>query len=257
MVLKVLAAAFLAFALVGCTDAPPAATSRSSGPVDDAAIESLARDFEQVAFHTDDALKAAIEPHRLTRAGIPARFNVTVEDFMSAAQKNASMAMAKSATDVIRSGAGIDVGLTRSQSGFAIINTDKRYYGELRAVLTENVDPGIGPGFDASMARSGCAIVIATNTPYRNELGLIVSDVSKPEALQKGCVYRGIAAVLGLTGTTEGSTAAFGKGRPPTGFSERDLAMFRMLYDPRLKPGMTLAEARPLLPEIAADALAR
>jgi hypothetical protein len=29
-----------------------------------------------------------------------------------------------------------------------------------------------------------------------------------------------------------------------------------MHYDPRLRPGMTAAEARPLLPAIAADALA-
>ena len=28
-----------------------------------------------------------------------------------------------------------------------------------------------------------------------------------------------------------------------------------MLYDPRLRPGMTAAEARPLLPQIARDAM--
>jgi hypothetical protein len=32
--------------------------------------------------------------------------------------------------------------------------------------------------------------------------------------------------------------------------------LLRMLYDPRLRPGMSAAEARPLLPAIARDAQA-
>ena len=38
--------------------------------------------------------------------------------------------------------------------------------------------------------------------------------------------------------------------------TEHDAILLRMLYDPRLRPGMTAAEARPLLPAIAADAQA-
>ena len=37
--------------------------------------------------------------------------------------------------------------------------------------------------------------------------------------------------------------------------TEHDEVLLRMLYDPRLRPGMTAAEARPLLPAIAKDAL--
>ena len=40
------------------------------------------------------------------------------------------------------------------------------------------------------------------------------------------------------------------------GYSARNLALLRMLYDPRLRDGMSAAEARPLLPAVAADALA-
>ena len=68
------------------------------------------------------------------------------------------------------------------------------------------------------MVNIGCFIVTATNTPYRNKLGRIVSHVFSPAVIQKVCVYRGIATILGLTGTTEGSTAEFGQGRPPTGY---------------------------------------
>ena len=35
---------------------------------------------------------------------------------------------------------------------------------------------------------------------------------------------------------------------------EHDAILLRMLYDPRLRPGMSAAEVRPLLPEIVRDA---
>ena len=38
--------------------------------------------------------------------------------------------------------------------------------------------------------------------------------------------------------------------------TEHDEILLRMLYDPRLRPGMSIAEARPLLPAIARDAMA-
>ena len=38
--------------------------------------------------------------------------------------------------------------------------------------------------------------------------------------------------------------------------TDHDEILLRMLYDPRLRPGMTAAEVRPLLPAIARDALA-
>ena len=38
--------------------------------------------------------------------------------------------------------------------------------------------------------------------------------------------------------------------------TEHDAILLRMLYDPRLRPGMTADEARPLLPAIARDAQA-
>ena len=39
--------------------------------------------------------------------------------------------------------------------------------------------------------------------------------------------------------------------------TEHDAILLRMLYDPRLRPGMTADEARPLLPAIARDARRR
>ena len=38
--------------------------------------------------------------------------------------------------------------------------------------------------------------------------------------------------------------------------TEHDEILLRMLYDPRLRPGMSIAEAGPLLPAIARDAMA-
>ena len=38
--------------------------------------------------------------------------------------------------------------------------------------------------------------------------------------------------------------------------TEHDETLLRMLYDPRLHPGMTAEQIRPLLPEIARDAMA-
>ena len=70
------------------------------------------------------------------------------------------------------------------------------------------------------------------------------------------CVAREFASNLGLPGRLDRPGSVFGPSGPVAGFAPRDLVLLRMLYDPRLRNGMGAAEARPLLPAVAAAALA-
>ena len=243
-----------ALVMIGCAQtAPPTAPS---GPVDPEAVESLARDFEQVAFH---AHKTAInsEATTLLRIALPARFKVTVEDFMSPAQQRASKTLVTDTLSVLRSGTGLDVGVTDGDSVFVVSFTDQRYFGEWAAMVRQNGTDTVAAAFLSNMRSSGCAGLPIT-VDNVNVGGFVIVDAQRTRTVQTNCVTVGIASLVGITGSlTSGDTAAFDAVRAATGFSSRDLALIRMLYDPRLKPGMTGEQARPLLTTVAADALAR
>lgn len=255
-------APLLALTIAGCTEVPQASntsvetTPASSANVDPAEVDSLARDFEQVAFYTYSGASKP-RPTALKRVELPARFMVTVEDFMSPSQQQANRERLRGTLAVLKSGAGLDVGVTKASSAFLVMFTDQRYFGELTDFIAQTSNAEGGASVLASLQQTGCAVPMATDKNI-NIGGFLMVDVGRTEGEQANCVTAGISAILGLNGALAGNnTVAFSADRLATGFSERDLDLVRMAYDPRLRPGMTAAQARPLLPVIAADVLAR
>ena len=127
------------------------------------------------------------------------------------------------------------------------------------SLATQLVGTGISgslvAGLTASLSGSGCA---ALEFAAGGRPGVILINVST--ALDAGrrtrCVAREFASNLGLPGRLDRPGSVFGPSGPVAGFAPRDLVLLRMLYDPRLRNGMGAAEARPLLPAVAAAALA-
>ena len=84
---------------------------------------------------------------------------------------------------------------------------------------------------------------------------IILIRAEHPPLTRLSCVHEEMAQAMGLPNDSpEARPSLFNDDLEFALLTEHDAILLRMLYDPRLRPGMTASEARPLLPQIAADA---
>ncbi len=86
---------------------------------------------------------------------------------------------------------------------------------------------------------------------------MILIRAEHPPLTRLSCVHEEMAQAMGLPNDSpDARPSLFNDSLEFALLTEHDEILLRMLYDPRLRPGMTSAEARPLLPAIARDAMA-
>jgi Protein of unknown function (DUF2927) len=84
---------------------------------------------------------------------------------------------------------------------------------------------------------------------------IVLIRAEHPPLTRMSCVHEEMAQAMGLPNDSrEARPSLFNDDLEFALLTEHDAILLRMLYDPRLRPGMTAAEARPLLPAIAEDA---
>ena len=90
-------------------------------------------------------------------------------------------------------------------------------------------------------------------TPYTIDGALITISRTSPEPTRR-CIAQELTQVLGLPNDIDDPDGTvFSSYSTRTTLSESDRNIVRILYDPRLRPGMTRAEAMPIVHEIAAE----
>ncbi len=86
---------------------------------------------------------------------------------------------------------------------------------------------------------------------------MILIRAEHPPLTRLSCVHEEMAQAMGLPNDSpEARPSLFSDSLEFALLTEHDEILLRMLYDPRLRPGMTAAEVAPLLPAIARDAIA-
>ena len=84
---------------------------------------------------------------------------------------------------------------------------------------------------------------------------IVLIRAEHPPLTRLSCVHEEMAQAMGLPNDSpEARPSLFNDDLEFALLTEHDAILLRMLYDPRLRPGMTAAEVRPLLPDIARDA---
>jgi hypothetical protein len=92
--------------------------------------------------------------------------------------------------------------------------------------------------------------------PNRYAAVLVLIKAEHPALTRRSCVHEEMAQAMGLPNDyADARPSLFNDSLEFAFLTKHDEVLLRMLYDPRLRPGMTAAEARPILPEIAADAM--
>ncbi len=99
--------------------------------------------------------------------------------------------------------------------------------------------------------------LVHTNLPSARrgqERALAVIRAEHPDLMRLSCIHEEVAQGLGLSNDSPyARPSIFNDDEEFATLTTHDELLLKMLYDPRLKPGMSAAEARPLIGQIARE----
>jgi len=96
------------------------------------------------------------------------------------------------------------------------------------------------------------AMIDNSTSLYRRAFAVIRAE--HPDLLHLACLHEEIAQGLGLPNDSPAARPSiFNDDQEFALLTPMDEMMLKMLYDPRLRPGMTISEARPIVDQIATD----
>lgn len=137
-----------------------------------------------------------------------------------------------------------------------ILNSDER---EAAAARIAALAPATGAAAVRSVvempAETYCTVFAFTSgrsATYTRAITVIRAEL--PERLRLSCIHEELAQSLGLVNDwPRARPSIFNDNEEFALLTRQDELMLKILYDPRLRPGMTLAEARPIVATIAAE----
>lgn len=225
--------------------------------------DDLAENFMRIAFYDEfteegGRLVAQSRENRLHRWDTPLRLNVEFGASVPLDQRKTDRAAITSYLERLSRLTGIPMRVTawRPNHTVMILNTDER--GAVAPRIAE-----LAPGTSEAALRSVTAMApetyctvfaftSGTSATYSNALTVIRGEL--PERLRLSCIHEELAQSLGLVADyPRARPSIFNDNEEFATLTRQDELMLKMLYDRRLKPGMTLAEARPIVEIIATE----
>ena len=227
--------------------------------------EKLAEDFVQVALHDEylrqgGKLISRPTPAPLRRWQQPVAIRLEFGDSVAPVQRNRDRAEIADYAARLQRVSGHPVGLTATTGNFnvLIVNEDeRRAIGPRLASLV----PGI-PQDDVAALRdlapqNYCTVFAYSNgnSPvYSQAVALIRAEL--PPRLRRSCVHEELAQGMGLANDSpRARPSIFNDDEEFAYLTRHDELLLKILYDPRLRPGMTESEARPIVLQIARELL--
>lgn len=224
----------------------------------------LARNFVQIALFNEyspqgGSLAGIPSQAQLRRWERPVTFGLEFGPSVSADQR------ARDSAEV----AGYAARLSRA-TGLPI-STDPNGAGNFHVLfLSEDDRPGyaarirqLAPGIDAASLRAilapdrdtYCLVIAFTEgngLAYTNAVALIRTE--HPDLLRLSCIHEELAQGLGLANDSAGARPSIFNDDQEFGLlTTHDELLLKLLYDRRLRPGMSAAEAGPIVRAIAAE----
>lgn len=236
------------------------------GPDTPFTADDLVRDFETIAFF-DEYTKGAIPARRgrgaggeLSRWAGPVRIGVEYGASVQPAQRTRDGNSIAGYANRLARITGHPITVTRAGGAnfhVFVAGEDDRAYFLTR--LQQEI-PSISPDELAlfrDLPKSFYCLVIAVSgsrdrNTYTRAVALIRAE--HPDLVRLSCVHEEIAQGLGLPNDSpEARPSIFNDDDEFALLTDHDELLLKMLYDPRLKPGMTASEARPIARIIARE----
>lgn len=227
--------------------------------------ESLTEDFVRIALYDEysrqgDALVSRAAPAPLRRWTQPVRMHVEFGDSVAPAQRNRDRAEIAALATRLQSASGNRVLLGQDSGNFTIMILSEDERRAIGPRLTGLV-PGI-PAADVDALvnlspQNYCTVFAYSRgsaSTYVHAVALIRSET--PPLLRRSCFHEELSQGMGLANDSrQVRPSIFNDDEEFAYLTPHDELLLKILYDPRLRPGMTEAEARPLVLQIARELL--
>ena len=224
----------------------------------------LAQNFERIALYDEYArgggLRAvANAPSHLRRWTSPVRIGVEFGASVPLDQRAEDTAIIDDYAARLGRLSGHSVSTVGSGANFNVLVMGEDDRAEAIARIRRIVPDISGASLDIfrTLPRSIHCLVVAfsgggTDYQYRRAIAFVRAE--HPDLMRKSCYHEELAQGLGLANDSpDARPSIFNDDDEFALLTSMDEMMLRMLYDPRLRPGMTPDEARPIVSDMAEE----
>ena len=220
----------------------------------------LARNFEQIAFFNEynGTFTGNGGASPLRRWAAPVRMDVIFGDSVPPSQRTSDLSNVRSYAARLGRVANHPVGMSK-KANFIIFIAGEDDRGEALAAAAARI-PGISAASLAPLnnLRSDTYCVVAAYASGAGEntytAALAVIRAENPSLLRLSCIHEELAQGMGLANDSpQARPSIFNDDDEFALLTRQDELMLGMLYDKRLRPGMSADQARPTVQTIAAE----
>jgi hypothetical protein len=235
------------------------------GPDTPFTARMLTENFIQIALFDEYSpaagqFVAQTAPSRLRRWDTPIRMRVEFGASVPREMQARDRAEIERFTGRLSRLSGLPIRLTEGAANFDILIVDEDERQALEPRLRALV-PGISNAAIRTIVdlpRSTYCLVFAFSEgsapTYRRAVAIVRAE--HPDLIRRSCFHEEIAQAMGLANDSPSARPSiFNDDEEFALLTTHDEYLLRILYDPRLRPGMTVAEARPIVERIAAELL--
>lgn len=231
-------------------------------------VDDLVRDFERIALHDEYAdvggrYVRTETPALLRRWEGPVRVAVMTGDSAPPEDSARDRANVAGFTSRLRQLTGADIAMgSGNDVNFLVLfmtSTERTVFAEQVRAFYPDFAPAVVSALRDTPLDTFCTAYAfyRTDDPSVYSSVIVLIRAEHPPFTRLSCVNEEMAQAMGLPNDSpEARPSLFSDSLEFALLTEHDAILLRMLYDPRLKPGMSVDEVRPLLPAIAADAIA-
>ena len=233
-------------------------------PID---ADMLARNFMAIALRdeyspTADGIEARGRAAPLRRWSGPVRIQPEFGTSTATGDRAAWRSELAEMAGTLAQATGHPVSLTGSEGNFVVLvmtEDERRAAADRIAALVPGIPPrdiGVLTGLPASISCTVFAYSRGGQPSYAHAVAVIRAEL--PPLLRSSCIHEELAQGMGLANDSPAARpSVFNDDEEFALLTRHDRLLLRILYDPRLRPGMSEAEAAPIVRTIAAELLAR
>ncbi|MFD2173490.1 DUF2927 domain-containing protein [Rhodobacter lacus] len=227
------------------------------------ATHQLIENFIQIALYDEysefgGTYVAKAAPSRLRRWEVPVRLAVEFGASVPSATREADRAEIAAFAGRLAQATGHPVSAVPEGGNYTVlvVNEDeRRALGPRLQRLVPGIDP-VSVNAITNLAPSTFCVVFAFSEGHSPAYSRAVAVIraEHPSLLRRSCIHEELAQGMGLANDyPHARPSIFNDDEEFALLTRHDELLLRMLYDPRLSPGMTEQEARPIITRIATE----
>jgi len=231
-------------------------------------VDDLVRNFERIALYNEyvdvgGRFVRSETPSSLRRWDRPVRVVVMTGPSVPPEEAARDRANVAAFTNRLARITGLDMSITTDQDvNFLVLfmnEAERAAFSDQVSARYPEFAPAVMGAFRDTALDTFCTAYAFgdPDDPSTYSAVMILIRAEHPPLTRQSCVHEEMAQAMGLPNDSpDARPSLFNDSLEFALLTEHDEILLRMLYDPRLEPGMSATEARPLLPAVARDALA-